>query len=306
MGHGMAPNLAKFLANQTQGGNPAPATPSFGPVLRIWNRDASKCADLVQAHGCQQCTSLQELAASCTIIHTCLAQDDALKQVVGVLLPAAQPGTIVVDHSTVLPETTQALADAAAQAGCSYVHAPVFGRPDAAAAARLITVASGPPAALARVHPLLAAMSRKVMDLGSNPTAATAMKLSGNFCIASCIEMLGEGMTLAEKNGVGRAHFMEWFAEFFSGPGITGYGHRIAADDFHAGQGFTVELGLKDVGHMRRMAATSDTPLPLADLAFNHLLQARAAGHGSSDWGAIALGVRQSAGLPIPAPALPK
>ena len=64
---------------------------------------------------------------------------------------------------------------------------------------------------------------------------------------------------------------------------------------------FTVQLGLKDVGHMRDLARDSNCPLPLADLAFNHLLTAKALGHSNSDWGSLALASRQAAGLPLPA-----
>ncbi len=61
-----------------------------------------------------------------------------------------------------------------------------------------------------------------------------------------------------------------------------------------------MDLALKDVGHMRSLARDSCCPLPLADLAFNHLLTAKALGFGASDWGALALASRQAAGLPLP------
>lgn len=59
-----------------------------------------------------------------------------------------------------------------------------------------------------------------------------------------------------------------------------------------------MDLALKDVGHMRTLAANSVCPLPLADMAFNHLLQAKAKHGGAVDWGAISLAVRDAAGLP--------
>jgi hypothetical protein len=66
-----------------------------------------------------------------------------------------------------------------------------------------------------------------------------------------------------------------------------------------------VELGLKDVGHMRDLAAQVNAPLPLADLAFNHLLAARANGQGHLDWGAIALSIRREAGVTTSPEVLP-
>lgn len=61
-----------------------------------------------------------------------------------------------------------------------------------------------------------------------------------------------------------------------------------------------MDLALKDVGHMRRMAQDARCPLPVADLAFNHLLTAKALGYGGCDWGALALAPRHAAGLPLP------
>ena len=62
--------------------------------------------------------------------------------------------------------------------------------------------------------------------------------------------------------------------------------------------GFAVDLALKDVGHMRQLARDSVCPLPLADMAFGHLLAAKAKHGGELDWGAINLAVRDVAGLP--------
>lgn len=68
MGHAMAQNLAKFLASPEASSSGT----KFDPTLRVWNRDATKCADLAESHGCQQYATLEELARTCTIIHTCL------------------------------------------------------------------------------------------------------------------------------------------------------------------------------------------------------------------------------------------
>ncbi len=81
---------------------------------------------------------------------------------------------------------------------------------------------------------------------------------------------------------------------------LQGYAKRIADNDLTAG--FTVRLALKDVRYMRQLGEDSEAPLPLADLAFQHLLSAKALGHGESDWGAIAAAAEAAAGLAIPTP----
>lgn len=62
--------------------------------------------------------------------------------------------------------------------------------------------------------------------------------------------------------------------------------------------GFAIDLALKDLGHIRALAADSACPLPLADVAYNHLLQTKARHGGSLDWGAMFLAVRDNCGLP--------
>lgn len=84
---------------------------------------------------------------------------------------------------------------------------------------------------------------------------------------------------------------------FFPAPPLQGYARRMAADDFSAGAGFTVDLGLKDVKYMRQLAEGCACPLPLADLVHGHLLAAKADGRGGQDWSAAATAVRRAAGL---------
>ncbi|KXZ45112.1 hypothetical protein GPECTOR_58g561 [Gonium pectorale] len=156
---------------------------------------------------------------------------------------------------------------------------------------------SGPEAAKERIMPYLNSMGRKVLDLGPNVYTANVMKLLANFHLVSLIELLSEGMTLAEKNGISRDNYMSFIDEVLPVPIVHGYGSRIAADAFDAGLGFTVTLGLKDVNLMRKLAERSESPLPLADVAFNHLLAAKAAGLADKDWAALAVAVRRSAGL---------
>ena len=88
--------------------------------------------------------------------------------------------------------------------GCTFVSAPVFGRPPAALAGQVLFAPAGPPDALQRLQPFFDAMGRGVMPIGSEAYMASVMKLCGNFFIAACIDTIAQGMTLAEKNGVSR------------------------------------------------------------------------------------------------------
>ena len=85
---------------------------------------------------------------------------------------------------------------------------------------------------------------------------------------------------------------------FLKSPIPLGYATRMAAGDYDSQTGFAVDLALKDTAHMRTLGRDATCPNPLADLAFNHLLTAKAKHGGQLDWGAIYLAVRDAAGLP--------
>ncbi|GLC44268.1 hypothetical protein PLESTB_000759300 [Pleodorina starrii] len=304
MGKGMATCLARHLAASDQS-------------LSVYNRDASKLQALTSDPALGHLrltprTDLAEMALSCTIIFTMLSHDAAVRDVMGSIIcaqeaaslrdPAALQGLqlarVLVDCSTVSPETTKAMSAAAEAVGALYVACPVLGRPDAAAAANLLIFCSGNDEAKTLIMPYLSSMSRKVLDLGREAHKANIMKLLANFHLVSLIELLSEGMTLAEKNGIERDKYMAFINEILPVPIVNGYGSRIAANAFDAGLGFTVTLGLKDVNLMRKLAEDSEAPLPLADVAFNHLLAAKASGLADKDWAALAVAVRRAAGLP--------
>ena len=104
-------------------------------------------------------------------------------QIFGAWLEAATGDQIYVECSTILPETARALAARAAAKGVAYISGPVFGRPDAAAAGQLTgLLAGGTKAARDRIRPLVASYAGPaVLDLGDDPGAANALKLSGKY-----------------------------------------------------------------------------------------------------------------------------
>ncbi|KAG2488483.1 hypothetical protein HYH03_012987 [Edaphochlamys debaryana] len=297
----MATNLAKYVS-------------SLGDTLRVWNRDGAKTAALMAEEAnvgrMTPVPSLADLGLQCSIIFTMLSHDTAVREVMTALCSAAaartrwsggdapaRPACIMVDCSTVSPDTTRELSAAAEHCGALYVACPVLGRPDAAAAAKLLLFCAGPDAAKQRIAPFVRSLGRKVIDLSGDASKANIMKLLANFHLVSLIELLSEGMTLAEKNGIGRQTYMSFIDEILPVPIVHGYGSRMASDSFDAGLGFTVTLGLKDVNLMRKLGEDSETPLPLADVAYQHLLAAKAAGLADKDWAALAVATRRAAGL---------
>jgi 3-hydroxyisobutyrate dehydrogenase-like beta-hydroxyacid dehydrogenase len=269
-----------------------------GHTLRVWNRSPQKADDLV-AQGAQRVERPADAVAPDGIVITMLADDAALETVVagpdgiGERLGA---GGIHLSMSTVAPATSQRMAALHQARGAAYVAAPVFGRPDAAAAKLLFMLSAGPTPACERVQPLLEAMGQKVFQLGEDPAHANIIKLGGNFMIMTAIEALAEAMTLGEKYGVARHKMAEVLTQsILPAPLFINYGRQIASHTYKPA-GFKLALGLKDANLVLAAASSARMPMPLASLMQNRFLSAMAKGRGEADWTIAALGVAEDAG----------
>ncbi len=269
-----------------------------GYPLHVFNRTAARAEGLL-AQGATWAPSPRTVAQRVGIVISMLADDEALESVAlgeqGILAGLAKGG-IHVDMSTVSPDTSKRLAQRYREQGVHFIAAPVFGRPEAAAAAKLWICPAGPAEVIERCRPLFDAMGQGVIVVGTEPHQANALKLVGNFFVVSAIETLSEAFTLAEKAGLKRETILDVIKALLPVPLFQGYGTRIARNEFSPA-GFSLRLGLKDVGLMRKLAEEVAAPLPLADLAHNHLLAALAKGRGDLDWGALVTVVRELAGL---------
>ena len=196
-------------------------------------------------------------------------------------------GAVHVSSSTISVGLARRLAEAHADAGQRFVSAPVFGRPDAAAAAKLFVVAAGPPDALRVVEPLLEAIGQRTFVVSEAPEAANLVKLSGNFLIGSVIESLGEAMALVAKGGVDKHQYLEILTStLFSAPVYKTYGTLIADESFEPA-GFAVPLGHKDIRLVLTAAEELRVPLPIASLLRDRFLTLLANGGEHLDWSAV-------------------
>jgi 3-hydroxyisobutyrate dehydrogenase-like beta-hydroxyacid dehydrogenase len=266
--------------------------------LRVYNRTASKAAPLT-AKGAALASSSRDVAQPGGVVLTMLADDRAVEEVclaAGSFVERLGAGGIHVSLSTISPLTARRLAEHHAKLNVAYVASPVFGRPEAAAAAKLWVCNSGPAAAKKKVQPILAGIGQGIFDFGEEAGAAHLVKLCGNFLFAAGIETLAEMLTLAEKNGVSMKAVAEMIGKL--SPLHSGYANQIAEQRF-APAGFRLTLGLKDVNLIMQTAAASMTPMPFASLLHDRYVSAAAKGRGDLDWSAIALGVAEDAGLAL-------
>jgi 3-hydroxyisobutyrate dehydrogenase-like beta-hydroxyacid dehydrogenase len=200
--------------------------------------------------------------------------------------------------STVSVELIRDLTQAHQQAGQQFVAAPVFGRPEMAAAAKLFIVVAGAPAAVTICQPLFDAMGHRTFPFGTEPAAASLVKLSGNFMIAATIETLGEALSLVSKGGIEPGRFVDLLTStLFPAPAYRTYGALIAASQFQPA-GFAAPLGHKDVRLLLAVAESLRVPMPIGSLLNDRFLRLLAQGGESLDWSAISQLAAADAGLP--------
>lgn len=271
-----------------------------GYALHVYNRTPDKAAALV-ARGATLALHPRHTAEPGGIVITMLSDDQALESVTfgeNGFLERLGPHGIHLSMSTVSPKLSRRLAQDHQRHQVNYLAAPVFGRPEAAAARRLWICISGSQPAKQRVQPVLNVMGQGIFDFGEEPGAAHIVKLAGNFLLASMMEALAEALTLGEKNGIDRTALANMFSTtLFACPTYQVYGEAIAQGRYQP-PGFTASLGLKDLTLVLETAAMSTMPMPLASLLHDRFLATIAKGWENLDWAAIALSVAQDAGMP--------
>jgi 3-hydroxyisobutyrate dehydrogenase-like beta-hydroxyacid dehydrogenase len=271
MGVGMAANLLKA-----------------GHDVTVYNRSPGKAAALVKLGA----TEAKTIADACTgdAVFTMVADDNALRALAfgdGGIMASLPKNAIHISSSTIGVALSEELTAAHAKTGQRFIAAPVFGRPDAAAAAKLAIVAAGPAETLADCAPLFEAIGHRTFILGDTPPIANLVKLSGNFLIASVIETLGEAMALVGKAGVDLHAYLDMLTStLFAAPVYKTYGNLIANGVFEPA-GFAAPLGQKDIRLTLAAAEHLSVPMPVASLLRDRFLTLLAHGGETLDWSAI-------------------
>ena len=271
MGSAMAMNLLKAGHNVT-----------------VYNRTAQKAKPLID-QGAHPAADPAETSRA-DVVFTMLADDRAVESVSfgeSGILAHLQPGSVHISSSTISVDLSQKLAAAHEKQNQRFIAAPVFGRPEAAAAGDLIVVVAGRADAIDRCTPLFDVIGQRTFRFGLQPSAANLIKLSGNFLIASVLESLSEAMALVGKAGIDQHEYVDFLTStLFAAPVYKTYGVLIADRKFQPA-GFAAPLGLKDVRLTLAAGEQFRVPLPLASLIRDRFLALLARGGDSLDWSAI-------------------
>ena len=271
MGSGMAANLLKA-----------------GHDVTVYNRTANKAQALV-AQGAHIAGKVAD-ACEGDVVMTMLADDSSVERVAfgdGGMVANLRGGAIHVSCSTISVALSEKMAAAHAEKGQRFVSAPVFGRPEAAKAAKLFVAVAGAADAVDACVPLFDAIGQRTFRFGEKPSDANLVKLSGNFLISSVIEALGEAMALVGKAGLDQHQYVDFLTStLFNAPIYKTYGALIADKKFEPA-GFAAPLGFKDNRLVLAAGETLRVPLPLASLIYNRFLTLLARGGDKLDWSAF-------------------
>jgi 3-hydroxyisobutyrate dehydrogenase-like beta-hydroxyacid dehydrogenase len=270
-----------------------------GHTLTVYNRSRNR-ADELAPLGARVAATPGEAAAKAEVAITMVADDHALESVVfekAGMLGSLPADAIHISMSTISVALSRRLAASHTERRQHYISAPVFGRPEAAAAAKLFVVVAGPAAQIERCRPLFDAMGQKTFIAGEDASGANLMKLAGNFLITAVIEGLAESFALVRKAGLDANQFLEILTNsLYNAPIYKTYGALIASEKFEPA-GFKLPLGLKDNRLLLAAAEEMAVSMPMASLVRDRFLAALAQGMGELDWSAISKISSNSAGL---------
>lgn len=278
-----------------------------GHAVVCFDANAANVAKL-EALGATPATSVEDVAKRADTVFSVLPNDEVLKSVVlgdgsasSGLLSSLAPGALHVSCSTIHPDTSRLLDAAHSEKKAAYIAAPIFARPDGMEAMQASFVVSGSSAAAVETaSEWLKCTSAGVYGFSAeDPGAANAVKLCGNFLIASAIESMAEALALLEANGVDRVQAMQFYSNTFLNSVIhKGYGQRVSERDHRPG-GFALELGYKDQRLAHQMAMEAKVPMPFLSTLIDRFLSERAKGRSDLDWSAIGLGVSEAHGVDV-------
>lgn len=261
-----------------------------GFSVSVWNRTAEAVEHVAAYRGVTAAASPAEVFASRSIVHSMLANDDAVLDVVDDdLLSTVPAGCVHVNHSTISPATARELAARHARHDVGYVQAPVLGRSTVAATGELLVLAAGRAAAIAAAEDSLAALGKRTWDLGDDVASASIVKIAVNYSLIAALQSIAESVSLVEAAGINSVEFVDILTHTaFSGTAHRGYAPLIAEMRYEP-VGFAMELGLKDLGLAESVAAEGNVTLAMAPV-LREVFEAAMADPilRTLDWSAIA------------------
>jgi 3-hydroxyisobutyrate dehydrogenase len=268
MGLGMARNLAKA-----------------GLLAAVYNRTESKAQDLADELKVNAYTDPADLALAVDVVLICISADQDVLAMVNAIAASIKPGTVVIDMSTVSSDTALQAAAILAEKQADFLDAPVSGGVEGAKNGTLVTMVGGDVDALARVRPVLAAMTKRIVHMGPVGMGQATKAVNQIMC-AGISQAVTEALAFGQAQGLP----MDKVVDVISG-GASGnwfLEHRgLTMTQGTFAPGFKLALHHKDLNICRHMAQKSGSAIPLSDKTVEDYEQLMAEGFGDEDISAL-------------------
>ena len=265
-----------------------------GYNLTAYNRDRTKAEALVE-YGAIVAKSITDLASNTDVILSCLANDDAVRTVYAGpegVFANVRPGSVVIEMSTVNPETSRELYKLGAARAVSVLDVPISGSTAAAEQGTLTLFAGGERKIFDGAEPIFRAVARQYFYLGPSGSGTT-MKLVANTLLGVGMQAIAEAVVLGQKAGLDRDRLFDVLSHTaVIAPAHAGKLAKAARNDY-APQ-FAIRLMNKDFGLILEAAARMQVPMPVTAAAFQ-INAIEAASDNEEDFSAVIRGMENLA-----------
>lgn len=267
-----------------------------GHTVIGYNRSPEKTAALAAAGG-RAADSIEQAVKDADVVATMVPDSPDVQNVLlaeGGVFAHAQPGTLVIDFSSIRPDVTVELARLAAERGLRIIDAPVSGGEPGAVNATLSIMVGAAEEDFARAKPILEVVGKTIVHVGPNGAGQT-VKAANQLIVAGNIELLAEALTFVAAYGVDMAAAVKVLGGGLAGSAVLDQkAPKMLARDF--GPGFRIELHHKDMGIVTSAAREAGVIVPLGAIVAQLMASAVANGEGGLDHSALLLGVERLSG----------
>jgi 3-hydroxyisobutyrate dehydrogenase len=257
-----------------------------GESVRVWNRSPDKARALALI-GATPVADPAEAVRGSDRTHVVLSDDAAVDSVLTAAAPGFAAGALVFDHSTTSTAGARERTARWRERGVIYQHAPVFMGPQNAADSTGIMLISGDPEIVARVSPLLTALTGKLVNLGPRVDAAAAYKLLGNLFLLALTAGFTDMLALAKAMGVSPTDVATLLEHFNPGASAPARFKRMTDADYDH-PSWELSMARKDARLMQAEANGAGIALSMLPAAAALMDRLIAEGHGHADWTVIA------------------
>ncbi len=277
--------MIAFLGTGLMGSGFVSALLARGEAVTVWNRTISRTEPLA-AEGARVANHAATAVHGASRVHLSLLDDTAVDEVLDQLLPALEPGAVIMDHSTTATQSTVARAARLQKLGVKFLHAPVFMGPGNARDSTGSMLIAGPQKIFDEVRPELERMTGKVRYLGTRPDVAAAYKLFGNMMIMFIASGIADIFSLARALDIDPKDAVTVFSDFNPAGQVSGRGQRMANGEFSPAA-FELLAARKDVRLMLDSATEAGGSLHVLPAIAERFDQIIAAGYGHDDLAAV-------------------